>query len=165
MTAGRPVRETNSHAASTFGPIEPAGKDIERDLVSEPVETGVLLVDALRLDYAQFLELEMFSRFGGLTDAHVAGKIARGERIRALIAQPRFSALSTLSTLEEIALIVSIGGRGVRFSAERNCRASANATGRTSGEPAPAKPDRGGLFAVLAHAIERRRSSGAGCCS
>ena len=59
----------------------------------------------LRLDYAQFLELEMFSRFGGLTDAHVAGKIARGERIRALIAQPRFSALSTV---EEIALLSAL---------------------------------------------------------
>ncbi|HYS64315.1 MAG TPA: F0F1 ATP synthase subunit alpha [Paraburkholderia sp.] len=59
----------------------------------------------LRLDYAQFLELEMFSRFGGLTDAHVAGKIARGERIRALIAQPRFSALRTL---EEIALLSAL---------------------------------------------------------
>ena len=68
-----------------------------------PVLRGVS--GRLRLDYAQFLELEMFSRFGGLTDAHVAGKIARGERIRALIAQPRFSALSTL---EEIALLSAL---------------------------------------------------------
>jgi F-type H+-transporting ATPase subunit alpha len=59
----------------------------------------------LRLDYAQFLELEMFSRFGGLTDAHVAAKIARGERIRALIAQPRFSALSTV---DQIALLAAL---------------------------------------------------------
>jgi F-type H+-transporting ATPase subunit alpha len=59
----------------------------------------------LRLDYAQFLELEMFSRFGGLTDVHVAGKIARGERIRALIAQPRFSALRTVN---EIALLAAL---------------------------------------------------------
>jgi F-type H+-transporting ATPase subunit alpha len=59
----------------------------------------------LRLDYAQFLELEMFSRFGGLTDAHVAGKIARGQRIRALIAQPRFSALRTV---DEIALLAAL---------------------------------------------------------
>ncbi len=59
----------------------------------------------LRLDYAQFLELEMFSRFGGLTDAHVAGKIARGERIRALIAQPRFR---PLRTLDEIALLAAL---------------------------------------------------------
>ncbi|WP_454872027.1 F0F1 ATP synthase subunit alpha [Paraburkholderia xenovorans] len=59
----------------------------------------------LRLDYAQFLELEMFSRFGGLTDAHVAGKIARGERIRALIAQPRFR---PLRTVDEIALLAAL---------------------------------------------------------
>jgi F-type H+-transporting ATPase subunit alpha len=59
----------------------------------------------LRLDYAQFLELEMFSRFGGLTDTHVAGKIARGERIRALIAQPRFTALRTV---DEIALLAAL---------------------------------------------------------
>ena len=49
----------------------------------------------LRLDYAQFLELEMFSRFGGLTDARVSAQIARGARIRALLAQPRFSPLGT----------------------------------------------------------------------
>ncbi|WP_043286405.1 F0F1 ATP synthase subunit alpha [Paraburkholderia oxyphila] len=49
----------------------------------------------LRLDYAQFLELEMFTRFGGLTDARVNAQIVRGERIRALLAQPRFSALGT----------------------------------------------------------------------
>jgi F-type H+-transporting ATPase subunit alpha len=47
----------------------------------------------------------MFSRFGGLTDARVAGKIARGERIRALIAQPRFSALRTV---DEIALLAAL---------------------------------------------------------
>lgn len=61
----------------------------------------------LRLDYAQFLELEMFSRFGGLTDAHVARKIARGERIRALIAQPRFSALRTVDQIALLAALVA----------------------------------------------------------
>jgi F-type H+/Na+-transporting ATPase subunit alpha len=49
----------------------------------------------LRIDYAQFLELEMFARFGGLTDARVSAQITRGERIRALLAQPRFSPLGT----------------------------------------------------------------------
>ena len=59
----------------------------------------------LRLDYAQFLELEMFSRFGGLTDARVKAQLARGERIRALIAQPRFSALRTV---DEVALLAAL---------------------------------------------------------
>ena len=38
----------------------------------------------VRLDYAQFLELEMFTGFGGLSDARVKAQIARGERIRTL---------------------------------------------------------------------------------
>ncbi|WP_321937765.1 F0F1 ATP synthase subunit alpha [Paraburkholderia sp. J8-2] len=49
----------------------------------------------LRIDYAQFLELEMFARFGGLTDVRVSAQIVRGERIRALLAQPRFNPLGT----------------------------------------------------------------------
>ena len=41
--------------------------------------------NTLRLDYAQFLELEMFTRFGGVTDVQIKGKIARGQRIRAIL--------------------------------------------------------------------------------
>jgi len=47
----------------------------------------------IRLDFAQFLELEMFSRFGGLSDARVKAKTERGERIRALLVQSRFESL------------------------------------------------------------------------
>jgi len=56
----------------------------------------------LRIEYAQFLELEMFARFGGLTDTRVSAQIARGERIRALLAQPRFS---PLGVAQQIALL------------------------------------------------------------
>ncbi|MFM0649615.1 F0F1 ATP synthase subunit alpha [Paraburkholderia bryophila] len=56
----------------------------------------------LRLDYSQFLELEMFSRFGGLTDARVKGQVVRGERIRALITQPRFT---PLRPVDEVAIL------------------------------------------------------------
>lgn len=59
----------------------------------------------LRLDYAQFLELEMFSHFGGLADARVNAKIERGRRIRALITQPRFSALRVA---DQIALLAAL---------------------------------------------------------
>ena len=47
----------------------------------------------IRLDYAQFLELEMFTRFGGISDARVKSRITRGERIRAMLVQPRFARL------------------------------------------------------------------------
>ena len=59
----------------------------------------------LRLDYAQFLELEMFTRFGGIADTRVRGTIARGERIRALIAQPRFA---TLRLVDQVAMLSAL---------------------------------------------------------
>ena len=59
----------------------------------------------LRLDYSQFLELEMFSRFGGLTDARIKAQVVRGQRIRALITQPRFT---PLRALDEIALLAAL---------------------------------------------------------
>ena len=59
----------------------------------------------VRLDYAQFLELEMFTRFGGLSDARVKAQIDRGERIRALLTQPRFSALRLV---DQVALLVAL---------------------------------------------------------
>lgn len=59
----------------------------------------------LRLDYAQFLEMKMFSRFGGFGDAAMAARMAHGERIAALLSQPRFSPLA-LTT--QIALLSAL---------------------------------------------------------
>ncbi len=52
------------------------------------------IAETLRLDYAQFLELEIFTRFGasGL-DARVQAKILRGDRTRAVLAQAQFAGL------------------------------------------------------------------------
>jgi F-type H+/Na+-transporting ATPase subunit alpha len=59
----------------------------------------------VRLDYAQFLELEGFTRFGGLSDARVKAQITRGERIRAMLTQPRFAALRLA---DQVALLVAL---------------------------------------------------------
>jgi F-type H+/Na+-transporting ATPase subunit alpha len=61
--------------------------------------------ETLRLDYAQFLELEMFTRFGGVTDTQVKGKIARGRRIRAVLSQPQYAALRLA---DEVALVLAL---------------------------------------------------------
>ena len=61
--------------------------------------------ETLRLDYAQFLELEMFTRFGGVTDAQVKDKIARGQRIRAVLAQPQYA---PLRLADEVALALGL---------------------------------------------------------
>ncbi|MGE0224820.1 MAG: F0F1 ATP synthase subunit alpha [Acetobacteraceae bacterium] len=59
----------------------------------------------IRLDYAQFLELEMFTRFGGISDTRVEAQIRRGERIRAVLAQPRFA---TLRLADQVALLAAL---------------------------------------------------------
>jgi F-type H+-transporting ATPase subunit alpha len=59
----------------------------------------------LRLDYAQFLELETFTRFGGMPDARVKSQLTRGARIRAIFAQPQ---LAPLTLGEEIALVIAV---------------------------------------------------------
>ncbi len=61
--------------------------------------------ETLRLDYAQFLELEIFTRFGGVTDAQVKTKIARGRRIRAVLGQPQYA---PLRLVDEVALATAL---------------------------------------------------------
>ena len=45
------------------------------------------LAGPLRLDYAQFLELEVFTRFGGMVDERTRKAVAHGQRLRGLLAQ------------------------------------------------------------------------------
>lgn len=59
----------------------------------------------LRLDYAQYLEMKMFSRFGGFGEQALASRLKRGEKIAALLAQPRFSPYSILT---QIALLAAL---------------------------------------------------------
>ncbi|RYH07035.1 F0F1 ATP synthase subunit alpha [Tropicimonas sp. IMCC6043] len=59
----------------------------------------------VRLDYAQFQELEMFTRFGGISNARVTAQIARGERIRALLTQPRYAGLRLA---DQVALLAAL---------------------------------------------------------
>ncbi len=61
--------------------------------------------ETLRLDYAQFLELEVFTRFGGMTDVRIKKQIERGERIRAMLTQPQYAPLDLAS---EVALMLSL---------------------------------------------------------
>ncbi len=49
------------------------------------------LAGRLRLDYASFLELEVFSRIGARLEPTVERRLAHGRRVRALLRQPRLS--------------------------------------------------------------------------
>ncbi len=48
----------------------------------------------MKLDYLQFLELEVFTRFGSRLEASIEAKIARGRVLRELLKQDRLSPLS-----------------------------------------------------------------------
>ena len=59
----------------------------------------------LRLDYAQFLELEAFTRFGGLPDTRVRAQLTRGARIRAILDQPQHA---PFRLADEVALVMAV---------------------------------------------------------
>ena len=61
--------------------------------------------ETLRLDYAQFLELESFTRFGGMPDTRVRRQLTRGARIRAILNQPQHTALPLA---DQVALIIAV---------------------------------------------------------
>ena len=61
--------------------------------------------ETLRLDYAQFLELETFTRFGGMPDARVRDQLTRGARIRAILGQPQHA---PLRLVDEVALVLAV---------------------------------------------------------
>lgn len=88
-------------------PAVDVGKSVSR--VGGKTQAPALRAAAedLRLDYAQFLELEVFTRFGGLTDMRVRRQIERGRRIRAALAQPQYAPLDLAS---EVALMLALQG-------------------------------------------------------
>ncbi len=61
--------------------------------------------ERLRLDYAQFLELEVFTRFGGGVDQRSQQAIVRGRRVRAALVQPQ---LQPLLAAEQVALLLAL---------------------------------------------------------
>ena len=63
------------------------------------------LSEKLRLEYAQFLELEIFTRFGGMLDERTRDIIDHGKRIRAILTQRQYE---PLSLAHQVALLVAM---------------------------------------------------------
>jgi F-type H+-transporting ATPase subunit alpha len=66
------------------------------------------LAEDLRLKYAQFLELEIFTRFGGMTDERTRHLVEHGRRIRAVLTQPQYE---PLSVAHQVALLLAVDER------------------------------------------------------
>jgi len=63
------------------------------------------LAETLKLEYAQFLELEIFTRCGGMVDERTRNIIEHGRRIRAVLTQPQYE---PLSLAHQVALLMAI---------------------------------------------------------
>jgi F-type H+/Na+-transporting ATPase subunit alpha len=86
-------------------PAVDVGKSVSR--VGGKTQAPVLksVSESLRLEYAQFLELEVFTRFGTMVDDHTRKVIEHGRRIRAVLAQQQFS---PLPLGEQVAMLVAL---------------------------------------------------------
>ena len=89
-------------------PAVDVGKSVSR--VGGKAQAPVLkpFADSLRLEYAQFLELEVFTRFGTMVDERTRKVIEHGRRVRAVLGQPQFA---PLALGEEVALLLAVGER------------------------------------------------------
>ena len=70
-------------------PAVSVGKSVSRVGGKTQTDSMKRLAGSLRLDYAQFLELEVFARFGQVLDPRTERALAHGARIRAVLAQPQ----------------------------------------------------------------------------
>ena len=85
-----------------FRPAIDIGKSVSR--VGGRTQSAAMraVADTLRLEYAQFLELELFTRIEGGGDEATRRALERGRRVRAALVQP---SLAPLAQGEQIALL------------------------------------------------------------
>lgn len=63
------------------------------------------LAETLRLEYMQFLELEVFTRFGAMLDEETRRVIEHGRRIRAILTQAQYQPISLAG---QVALLLAV---------------------------------------------------------
>lgn len=87
-------------------PAVDVGRSISRVGGKTQARALKAVAESLRLEYAQFLELEVFTRFGTMVDDRTRRIIEHGRRIRAVLAQRQFA---PLSLGEQVALLLAVG--------------------------------------------------------
>ncbi|HVZ88301.1 MAG TPA: F0F1 ATP synthase subunit alpha [Polyangia bacterium] len=91
------------------------------------------LAEPLRLAYAQFLELEVFTHFGGISDERTRKLVEHGRRIRAVLAQPQ---LGPQPFELQVAMLLALsGGTLDRLPIDRIERFRSTLAGMLSSRP------------------------------
>ena len=86
-------------------PAVDVGKSVSRVGGKAQLAAYRAVASSLKLDYAQFEELESFARFGARLDDTTRASIAHGRRIRACLKQPEFS---PVSVPEQITVLLAL---------------------------------------------------------
>ena len=89
-------------------PAVDVGKSVSRVGGAAQAPVAKPLAESLRLEYAQFLELEVFTRFGTLLDERTERVIEHGRRIRAIFSQAQYA---PLALGEQVALLLALSER------------------------------------------------------
>lgn len=80
-------------------PAIDVGKSVSRVGGKTQLEVYKSVIGDLKLEYAQFVELETFSKFGAHMDDNTKLIIEHGKRIRACLIQPEFSPVSSYAQI------------------------------------------------------------------
>jgi F-type H+-transporting ATPase subunit alpha len=88
-------------------PAVNVGKSVSRVGGKTQNEAMKRLAGSLRLDYAQFLELEVFARFGQVLDPRTERTLEHGRRIRAVLRQPQSRPHGVAA---QVALLLAVHG-------------------------------------------------------
>lgn len=86
-------------------PAIDVGKSVSRVGGAAQLPAYRLVTEKLKLAYAQFEELEAFSRFSSRLDEDTRNQIKRGRRIREVLKQQQFE---TMPVVEQIALLLAV---------------------------------------------------------
>ncbi len=79
---------------SGFIPAIDVGKSVSRIGGKAQRPAMRMVAERLKLDYAQFMEVEIFTKFGARVEEHTRALIRRGERLRELLKQKRLAPMS-----------------------------------------------------------------------
>ncbi len=86
-------------------PAVDVGKSVSRVGGKTQLPAYRAVAGDLKLSYAQFEELEIFSRFGTRLDAETRKALDRGRRVRAILKQPQ---LSPLTAAEQVMVLYAV---------------------------------------------------------
>ena len=88
-------------------PAVDVGMSVSRIGGKAQAQAMQLVAEKLKIDYARFIEVEVFTKFGARLEEETAKLIRRGQRLREMLKQPRFSPYSLDEQVLEFVVLES----------------------------------------------------------